>query len=981
MEVQDQVKRALELIKNTEDSPIAKFIDFQPTDDITYLEMWFQYLEYSRMNRDLVKTFLDQIGWKVEDFEFQYHLTKAVHKLIDENLQQKLKKLSFTPRLEEYVQTYPKDEQENAKRLILFVLYKISKNDTTYDTLFELAEEYDIPKGLILSLNKHHQLFQDKIIELDNDSLNSEKSFLQREIVFNSTIYNIFANQQVNEEDLSMFKGSQLLSLFDLVDEDYFLNTVDDEQSEELFDDEDLDDDDDFNLDDLNELDDDEEEDDEPGMDEEEEEEVNEDTLPPYNDNLTYLFEEYKWMKMLSEMKDKQKDDLRYNEKENERAIHLLQQKIKKQKNICEIRLKKSKEKNFIPRLERLTARLKLSVFEKSIIKLLTATKIFLGDEDFVGSYSVDVKDIILLLIDDPIQQVQAKKYFLKNAKLLKTGILQVEQTDSLNQDIFNNDVDLDNRLVEYLIGENYDISDYIEGSFLYHSGIDINNVILPDEIKEKVLTTITNFPEFLKAKNHLQFSEVVEYGNALAMLFVGKSGTGKTMLANAISHHLGKKILLFNFNNLSQLNSMADERQVFSVLFREARMNDAILFFDESEAILETRINDLLIEIEKHEGIVIFATNAQFTIDEAMRRRINLIINIPDPGPVLRKDIWQIHLPEKMKLADDVDLDQLARRYELNGGLIKNAVFAALFQAVNETKEKEPVIKMEHLEYGAKDQLHNKLFMSNLERLKIPKNGVDTIILPETEKEKLREIINIEKSRKVLVGQWGFDDVFPDYNGAAVLFHGPSGTGKTITAEAIAYEMGKKLKIVNYSQVLSMYVGGTEKALEALFEEVADSDSILLFDEADALFASRTGVGSSTDRYANVETDVLLSLIERYNTFTILTTNYLDIIDKAFYRRMSYIVEFKAPSKDERVKLWEQLTPKKMPLHEDVSFEKLAGDFDFTGGDIKNAVIRAATQKAVLMQHDVQITQNDLETICKEISKTKNNGREKIGF
>jgi SpoVK/Ycf46/Vps4 family AAA+-type ATPase len=982
MQTKEQIDKILDLLKKDEQSPISKFLKLKPENDISYLNLWFTYFDYALLNQDFVYRFMDSIGWKAVDFELHYHLKRNIKQLLDKSIDQKLKDLEFKPCLEEYIEKTDQDNADNTKRLILGVLYTISKDKSSYVTLIELATQFNIPQSYILTLNKNHPVFRDKILDLDDSSLNSEKTFHQKDLLFNSTIYNIFAGLQVNEEDLAILRGSELLHIFDLSNEDYFNEPETDKPEKDPFDDEELDEKEDIDLDDITSLYD--EEDDKPDIEESLEEEIDEKVdekkLNPFKDNLDYLHEEYVWIKMLAELKDKELDDIRYNEKENERAIHLLNQKIQKQKSICEIRLNKSIEKGFTPRLEKITKRLKLSEFEKNVIKLLTVNKIFPHKERY-SSFDSDVKDLIMFLLDEPMQQVQAKKYFLKNSKLIRTGLIQIEQSDPLNQDILNNEVIMDNRLIEYLIGENYDISDYIEGSFLYHSSIDINKVILPQELKDKVLTTINNFPAFLKAKNKLKFSEVVEYGNALAMLFVGKSGTGKTMLANAISNHLGKKILLFNFHNLSQVHSMLEEQQVFSVLFREARMNDAILFFDESEDILQNRINDLLIEIEKHEGIVIFATNAEFSIDEAMRRRINLILNIPDPGPGLRKDIWQIHLPEKMQLAKDVDLNQLARRYELNGGLIKNAVFSALFQAVNEDNQENPQVKMEHLEYGARDQLQNKLFMSNLERLKIPSNGLDNIVLPENEKDKLKEIINIEKSRKVLIGQWGFDDVFPNHNGVAVLFHGPSGTGKTITAEAIAYEMGKKLKIINYSQVVSMFVGGTEKALEALFEEVADSDSILLFDEADALFASRTGINHATDRYANVETDVLLSLIERYNTFTILTTNFMKNIDKAFYRRMNYIIEFKEPTKKERLELWKMLTPNKLPLHEDVNFEKLAKDYVFTGGDIKNVIIRAATNKAVSMERDVVIKQVDLETLSKEIQKAKNNGREKIGY
>jgi SpoVK/Ycf46/Vps4 family AAA+-type ATPase len=182
---------------------------------------------------------------------------------------------------------------------------------------------------------------------------------------------------------------------------------------------------------------------------------------------------------------------------------------------------------------------------------------------------------------------------------------------------------------------DSYD-KNYIDGGFFYRSRIAFDQVILPEEQKERILQRIQPFPRYLQEKKKIEFTEIAEYGNALVMLFVGPSGTGKTMCAHAVAHAMDKRILQFNLNNIAQLAG-SDNKRIFPVLFREARIHDAVLFFDESKALLTDRIHDLLIELEKHEGLVIFATNASFVIDEAIRRRINLIVNFQEPGPSLR--------------------------------------------------------------------------------------------------------------------------------------------------------------------------------------------------------------------------------------------------------------------------------------------------------------------------------------------------------
>jgi SpoVK/Ycf46/Vps4 family AAA+-type ATPase len=491
----------------------------------------------------------------------------------------------------------------------------------------------------------------------------------------------------------------------------------------------------------------------------------------------------------------------------------------------------------------------------------------------------------------------------------------------------------------------------------------------------------IDHFPTFLNVKKQFELSSPVQYGDALVLLFVGPSGTGKTMLAHALGNYLDKRILLINVNNRADFSyARYQDDARLPVLFREARMHDALLFFDEAEELLHERMNDLLTEVEKHRGIVIFATNASFTIDEALRRRINYIYRFQEPGPTLRRRIWELHLPASVQLAADVDLSLLARRFEINGGLIKNAVFSALARAAGEFGN-HPKLHMRHLNDGAREQLKNKFFLSHSEEQFRPAMGLDSVVLPEKTMQALEELVDFEKARKVLTAEWGFDEVFPDHNGIAVLFHGPSGTGKTRTAEAVACETGKKLRVVNYAQIISMWVGGTEKALEALFSEADDDETILLFDEADALFSRRVGVSSANDRFVNSETDVLLRLIERFNSMAVLTTNMPEHIDPAFLRRMRYVIAFDRPDVNLRERLWKQLVPRKLPLSSDISFQRLAEQYDFNGGAIKNALFRAASRMAFRLEAGVQLSMSDIEEACREVDGSREKRERPIGF
>ena len=175
------------------------------------------------------------------------------------------------------------------------------------------------------------------------------------------------------------------------------------------------------------------------------------------------------------------------------------------------------------------------------------------------------------------------------------------------------------------------------------------------------------------------------------------------------------------------------------------------------------------------------------------------------------------------------------------------------------------------------------------------------------------------------------------------MLFAGPPGTGKTLSAEVLANALEVDLLQVDLSRVVSKWIGETEKNLAEVFDTAEGSKSVLLFDEADALFGKRTEVSDAHDRYANLETAYLLSRLEHYEGMAILSTNLRHNIDAAFSRRLEYIVEFEEPGRDQRLALWHCHLPKGVPLADDVQLEELAAHFNIVGGLIRNAAVSAA--------------------------------------
>jgi len=174
-------------------------------------------------------------------------------------------------------------------------------------------------------------------------------------------------------------------------------------------------------------------------------------------------------------------------------------------------------------------------------------------------------------------------------------------------------------------------------------------------------------------------------------------------------------------------------------------------------------------------------------------------------------------------------------------------------------------------------------------------------------------------------------------------LFSGPPGTGKTMLAGLIARSLDLDLYQVDLGQVVSKWVGETEKQLGKVFDQAERAHAVLLFDEADSLFAKRTEVSSANDRYGNMAVNYLLQRLEQYSGVAVLTTNNDTSLDEALQRRLTLHLYLELPEVEERERLWKSFLPSRAPVRRDIDFRALANEFELSGGYIKNAAVRAA--------------------------------------
>ncbi|HYR28744.1 MAG TPA: AAA family ATPase [Thermoanaerobaculia bacterium] len=241
--------------------------------------------------------------------------------------------------------------------------------------------------------------------------------------------------------------------------------------------------------------------------------------------------------------------------------------------------------------------------------------------------------------------------------------------------------------------------------------------------------------------------------------------------------------------------------------------------------------------------------------------------------------------------------------------------------------------------------------------QLVAPERTLAEVVLPAATRRALDQALAEVRNHTLIFGHWGLGERHATGLGLAFNFAGPPGTGKTICAQAIAHALGMKLLIVDYAEAESMWVGETPKNVVAAFRAASEQNAVLFFDEADAIATRRSsGGGNMPDqRESNLTVNVLLRELENFNGIVIFATNLAANFDPAFERRIRTHVLFEMPGVEEREQIWKlQIHPARTPLAADVNFRELAERFPLSGGDIKNAVIKAAAAAASEPGRDV---------------------------
>ncbi|MEU0845409.1 ATP-binding protein [Streptomyces sp. NPDC005962] len=287
--------------------------------------------------------------------------------------------------------------------------------------------------------------------------------------------------------------------------------------------------------------------------------------------------------------------------------------------------------------------------------------------------------------------------------------------------------------------------------------------------------------------------------------------------------------------------------------------------------------------------------------------------------------------LPE----VEDAHLRTLVAQFQLPPHVIRSAA-----ATVRRDLPDEEELNATELAWRA-GLIEARIGLDELGRRIEPEAAWTDLVLNERQLRILREIVAHVRQRGTVYQEWGFAETLRRGLGVTALFAGGSGTGKTLAAEVMAKELGLDLFIIDLSQVVSKYIGETEKNLRRVFDAAEQGGALLLFDEADALFGKRSEVKDSHDRYANLEVSYLLMRMEAYRGLAILTTNMKKALDPAFMRRIRFVVDFPFPGESERAEIWRRVLPDRAPM-KDIDAKRLA-QLTVAGGSIRNIALSGA--------------------------------------
>lgn len=479
----------------------------------------------------------------------------------------------------------------------------------------------------------------------------------------------------------------------------------------------------------------------------------------------------------------------------------------------------------------------------------------------------------------------------------------------------------------------------------------------------------------FVDAELSSSLQDFAEHANELpgAVIFHGPSGSGRQKAAKAISAQRGQRLFIFDVERALRNSQQWD--LLVNLAFRDARLLGASIYFCGVERLYEdkresVRWNQLVDLTWASQSTIFLGVTESPETSSAVRESPLLRFEFVVPHYEMRKAIWMSVLRDVVVdgAAENVSA-ALAASFQITEGQIRESVDTAL-KTARRRSFSNPQITRDDLFEACRVQAGRRLlgFARRIEPTR--KLTLNDVILSDANKTQLRELLNRVSLRSRLREEMGFEEKIALSRGLVALFAGPSGVGKTLSAELIANQQGVDLYKVDLSAVVSKWLGETEQNLRRIFDEAEDSDALLFFDECESLFGQRGETSSeASGRWANLQVNYLLQRIEEHPGVVILATNLRKNIDEAFLRRIQVIIEFATPDAAMRFEIWKRTLPATTTDISDDELRTVAERFALTGGSMRNSSIDAAFRALSAGRENI-VLRDLLDAVAREYQK-----------
>lgn len=574
------------------------------------------------------------------------------------------------------------------------------------------------------------------------------------------------------------------------------------------------------------------------------------------------------------------------------------------------------------PSLILLAKQLSLSNFEQSVLALCAAMELDVRVAELCAKAQGDTQTgsptfgLAFTLFEEPDWAALAPHSPLRYWRLL-----EINQPGA--RTLTGAYLSADERIVNYLKGLNY-LDDRLTP--LFDQGLsDTANSEVASTLPASQQKVVDAIIKRLMSTNTIQNASIIE--------LLGRDSTTKRLIASQVCLALGLSLQRISIKTIP---AQTGDFETFTRLWqRESLLMPLALYIDCSDAgegekpILKRFLN-------RSNGVVFVDSDTA----KGAQADNRFSIEVNKPTPQEQELLWSAALTDQ---AGDQP-QRLAEQFSFSSTEIMR--LAQIFRQENDVIEVGEDQQARPRESGQTVweacRVSARSGMEQLAQRIDVKANWKQLILPDEQNTLLRQLTDQVAQRNRVYEDWGFRKQINRGMGISALFSGESGTGKTMAAEVIANELELDLYRIDLSAVISKYIGETEKNLKELFDTAEDSGAILFFDEADALFGKRSEVKDSHDRYANIEINYLLQRMESYRGLAILATNLKSSLDKAFMRRLRFIVDFPFPAAEQRKAIWLSVFPSDTPIDRQLDYARLSR-LNLTGGSIFNIALNTA--------------------------------------